>query len=126
MKGNIVLALEIGSAYAIQVALLQIPVLVAFSAWWNYGLHSVNDHPLGNHHAGNVRQSRSQFTLVFPQWEFYCLAFSVFLCKFCLAYLLTIHKVTYVYLEGKSNYFKGALLLLTYIVLISAFFFEPS
>lgn len=35
-----------------------------------------------------------------------------------------IISVTYVYLEGKSNYFKGALLLITYFVLVSAFFFE--
>jgi Ca2+:H+ antiporter len=34
MQGNIVLALEIGGAYTIQVALLQIPALVALSAWF--------------------------------------------------------------------------------------------
>lgn len=34
---NIVLSMEIGSAYALQVCLLQIPVMVAFSAWYNYG-----------------------------------------------------------------------------------------
>ena len=27
--------MEIGSAYALQVCLLQIPVMVAFSAWYN-------------------------------------------------------------------------------------------
>lgn len=26
--------MEIGSAYALQVCLLQIPAMVAFSAWW--------------------------------------------------------------------------------------------
>ncbi|KAI8616602.1 hypothetical protein BC830DRAFT_190265 [Chytriomyces sp. MP71] len=37
-QGNIALSLEIGSAYAIQVAMLQIPALVAFSTYWrNYG-----------------------------------------------------------------------------------------
>ncbi|KAJ3306245.1 hypothetical protein HDV03_000165 [Kappamyces sp. JEL0829] len=107
MSGNIVLSLEIGSAYAIQVALLQIPVMVAFSALWNSPLLE-RFHRRISHHAIEV----SEFTLVFPQWEFYCLAFSTFL-------------LTYVYLEGKSNYFKGALLLLTYVVLITAFFFEP-
>ncbi|KAG1501534.1 hypothetical protein G6F46_003223 [Rhizopus delemar] len=34
---NIVLSMEIGSAYALQVCLLKIPVMVAFSAWYNYG-----------------------------------------------------------------------------------------
>lgn len=52
MQGNIVLSLEIGSAYAIQIAFLQIPVLVAFSALWHshggsgisgHGPHAVQD-----------------------------------------------------------------------------------
>jgi Ca2+:H+ antiporter len=33
MGGNIALSMEIGSAYALQVCLLQIPAMVAFSAW---------------------------------------------------------------------------------------------
>ncbi|KAI8087745.1 uncharacterized protein B0P05DRAFT_532110 [Gilbertella persicaria] len=37
MYGNIVLSMEIGSAYALQVCLLQIPAMVAFSFWYNYG-----------------------------------------------------------------------------------------
>lgn len=32
MNGNIALSMEIGSAYALQVCLLQIPALVVFSA----------------------------------------------------------------------------------------------
>ncbi|KAI9139848.1 hypothetical protein BKA69DRAFT_1126265 [Paraphysoderma sedebokerense] len=35
LQGNIELSMEIGSAYAVQVALLQIPVLVAVSVWIN-------------------------------------------------------------------------------------------
>ncbi|KAG9079912.1 hypothetical protein FRC06_007328, partial [Ceratobasidium sp. 370] len=35
MTGNIALSMEIGSAYALQVCLLQIPAMVAFSAWWD-------------------------------------------------------------------------------------------
>jgi Ca2+:H+ antiporter len=34
MGGNIALSMEIGSAYALQVCLLQIPAMVAFSAWY--------------------------------------------------------------------------------------------
>lgn len=37
LYGNIVLSMEIGSAYALQVCLLQIPAMVAFSVWYNYG-----------------------------------------------------------------------------------------
>ncbi|ELU42801.1 calcium permease [Rhizoctonia solani AG-1 IA] len=35
LTGNIALSMEIGSAYALQVCLLQIPAMVAFSAWWD-------------------------------------------------------------------------------------------
>ncbi|KAJ3319567.1 hypothetical protein HDV06_006215 [Boothiomyces sp. JEL0866] len=131
VNGNIVLSLEIGSAYAIQVALLQIPALVGFSALWNsYGRPLIETPVPGKYIQGAFQlaavpftkldetasktnyQFNSDFTLVFPRWEFYTIIFSVFL-------------LTYVYLEGKSNYFKGALLLLTYVILIVAFFFEP-
>lgn len=37
MNGNIALSMEIGSAYALQVLLLQIPALVFYSAWHNRG-----------------------------------------------------------------------------------------
>jgi Ca2+:H+ antiporter len=35
IHGNISLSMEIGSAYALQVCLLQIPAMVAFSAWYD-------------------------------------------------------------------------------------------
>jgi Ca2+:H+ antiporter len=38
MNGNIALSMEIGSAYALQVLLLQIPALVFYSAYHNSGL----------------------------------------------------------------------------------------
>lgn len=34
MNGNIALSMEIGSAYALQVCLLQVPALVLFSAFY--------------------------------------------------------------------------------------------
>ncbi|KAG0190838.1 hypothetical protein DFQ28_001465 [Apophysomyces sp. BC1034] len=37
LNGNVVLSLEIGSAYALQVCLLQIPAMVVFSLWYNWG-----------------------------------------------------------------------------------------
>ncbi|KAI7907877.1 uncharacterized protein BX663DRAFT_425939 [Cokeromyces recurvatus] len=41
LYGNIVLSMEIGSAYALQVCLLQIPVMVAFSLWYNWGKEEI-------------------------------------------------------------------------------------
>ncbi|KAH9248116.1 calcium/proton exchanger [Batrachochytrium salamandrivorans] len=184
MNGNIVLSLEIGSAYAIQVALLQIPSLVAFSAFWQiYGTpHSSTAAPLSlmtssggasfasaspadslvsagpklpfryvgkaftalfrlfsqihlaamgeptldteniammSHSSDRTSFKKNYgvveedtFTLIFPSWDFYSVMFAVFL-------------LTYIYIEGKSNYFKGAILLLSYTMLMAAFFFVP-
>ncbi|KAJ8329144.1 hypothetical protein QVD99_004849 [Batrachochytrium dendrobatidis] len=183
VNGNIVLSLEIGSAYAIQVALLQIPALVAFSAVWEWYGHSqsfvesvpsmislntmpspiasasINSAVLsetklpfryvgkaihavfemvmhlfnaamgepsllkrsamdtaslsGSLNSGHGEGAESQnFTLVFPNWDFYSVMFAMFL-------------LTYIYIEGKSNYFKGAILLLSYSMLMAAFFFVP-
>jgi Ca2+:H+ antiporter len=98
MNGNIALSMEIGSAYALQVCLLQIPALVLFSA--------VN--PLG---VPVEDVARYTFTLLFPQWDMV----TVILCVFLLSYM---------YGEGKSNYFKGSILLLSYLVVITGFYFS--
>jgi Ca2+:H+ antiporter len=98
MNGNIALSMEIGSAYALQVCLLQIPALVLFSALngqWFDGADLV-DHT---------------FSLIFPQWDMV----TVILCVFLLSYM---------YGEGKSNYFKGSILLLSYLVVIVGFWFS--
>ncbi|ORX90339.1 hypothetical protein K493DRAFT_230854 [Basidiobolus meristosporus CBS 931.73] len=97
MYGNIALSLEIGSAYAVQVSLLQIPALVAFSAW---------------HSQGIIEGIHNTFTLIFPRWDVITVLFSVFL-------------LTYTYSEGKSNYFKGSILCLSYLVFVVSFFYEP-
>src|SRR6187402_597955 len=95
MNGNIALSMEIGSAYALQVCLLQIPALVLFSAlngpWLDGPEHT--------------------FSLIFPQWDMV----TVILCVFLLSYM---------YGEGKSNYFKGSILLLSYLVVIIGFYFS--
>jgi Ca2+:H+ antiporter len=46
MNGNIALSMEIGSAYALQVCLLQIPALVLYSAMYGryIDLEKVIDH----------------------------------------------------------------------------------
>ncbi|OAK97889.1 hypothetical protein IQ06DRAFT_280708 [Phaeosphaeriaceae sp. SRC1lsM3a] len=96
MNGNIALSMEIGSAYALQVCLLQIPAVVFFSAV----------------HATSIPASeiaRQTFTLIFPQWDMV----TVILCVFLLSYM---------YGEGKSNYFKGSILILSYLVVIVGFY----
>ena len=95
MNGNIALSMEIGSAYALQVCLLQIPALVLFSA--------IN--------ASTLIGPEYTFSLIFPQWDMV----TVILCVFLLSYM---------YGEGKSNYFKGSILLLSYLVVIVGFYFS--
>jgi Ca2+:H+ antiporter len=98
MNGNIALSMEIGSAYALQVCLLQIPALVLFSAVYPL---EIPVEEIG----------RYTFSLLFPQWDMV----TVILCVFLLSYM---------YGEGKSNYFKGSILLLSYLVVIIGFYFS--
>ncbi|RXW24468.1 hypothetical protein EST38_g1371 [Candolleomyces aberdarensis] len=97
LNGNIALSMEIGSAYALQVCLLQIPAMVAFSAWHD------------PEHMGEVAKT---FTLIFPRWDVIALILSMFL-------------MTYTYIEAKSNYHRGSILILSYLVLLSGFYFAP-
>ncbi|TDL17701.1 hypothetical protein BD410DRAFT_537749 [Rickenella mellea] len=97
MNGNIALSMEIGSAYALQVCLLQIPAMVAFSAWYD------------PRHMGTVANT---FTLIFPRWD-------------VIAIILSIFLLTYTYIEAKSNYHRGSILILSYIVLVAGFYFAP-
>ncbi|KAI1139809.1 Sodium/calcium exchanger protein-domain-containing protein [Hypoxylon sp. FL0543] len=99
MNGNIALSMEIGSAYALQVCLLQIPALVFFSAVY----------PM--HPPSNADPTHWTFSLLFPQWDMV----TVILCVFLLSYM---------YGEGKSNYFKGSILILTYLVVVIGFYFS--
>jgi len=97
MTGNIALSMEIGSAYALQVCLLQIPAMVAFSAWYN---------PKS---MGTISET---FTLIFPRWDVISIILAVFL-------------MTYTYIEAKSNYHRGSILILSYLVLLAGFYFAP-
>lgn len=54
---------------------------------------------------------RYVFPLLFPQWDMV----TVILCVFLLSYM---------YGEGKSNYFKGSILLLSYLVVVVGYFFS--
>ncbi|RMZ76061.1 hypothetical protein DV737_g5009, partial [Chaetothyriales sp. CBS 132003] len=98
MNGNIALSMEIGSAYALQVCMLQIPALVLFSAIRGRFIPptDVIDHT---------------FNLIFPQWDMV----TTILCVFLLSYMCG---------EGKSNYFKGSILVLSYLVVIMGFYYS--
>lgn len=98
MNGNIALSMEIGSAYALQVCLLQIPALVLFSA-------------INGQWVDSAELADKTFSLIFPQWDMV----TVILCVFMLSYM---------YGEGKSNYFKGSILLLSYLVVVVGFWFS--
>lgn len=97
MNGNIALSMEIGSAYALQVCLLQIPALVLYSAV--FPVKVSDDDPLDKY----------MFSLLFPQWDMIL----VILCVFLLSYM---------YGEGKSNYFKGSILVLAYFVVVVGYY----
>ena len=90
--------MEIGSAYALQVCLLQIPAMVAFSAWYD------------PRHMGTGADT---FTLIFPRWD-------------VIAIILSIFLLTYTYIEAKSNYHRGSILILSYLVMAAGFYFAPS
>ena len=91
--GNVALSMEIGSAYALQVLLIQIPSLVAYSVYKKFD--SVD----------------SIFPLIFPRWD-------------VAATLVSIYLFTYIYAEGKSNYFKGVILILIYMVVLMGFYLD--
>lgn len=106
--------MEIGSAYALQVCLLQVPALVLFSAIHTRFVdpsellsHSFKYEPLSAFDSPPWLLTHN--SLIFPQWDM----ISVILCVFLLSY---------VYSEGKSNYFKGSVLVLTYLVMVIGFY----
>ncbi|KAK1080936.1 hypothetical protein LTR48_007618, partial [Friedmanniomyces endolithicus] len=98
MNGNVALSMEIGSSYALQVMLLQIPCLVLFSGVYGQFIDpgDVVDHT---------------FNTIFPQWDMVTVILGVFLMGWVVG-------------EGKSNYFKGSTLIFTYLVFIVGFWFS--
>ncbi|GAC98106.1 membrane transporter [Pseudozyma hubeiensis SY62] len=101
INGNIALSMEIGSAYALQVCLIQIPAMVVFSAYYNSGI------------SDDLNLIHRSFTLIFPRWDVIAIIFAVFL-------------LTYTYIESRSNYYRGTICILSYTVLVAGFFFAPS
>ncbi|KAJ2807758.1 hypothetical protein H4R21_000352 [Coemansia helicoidea] len=127
IQGNIALSIEISNAYTVQVALLQIPILVFFSAF--YGVPDfvtspgagVRDAiarwlsaPLAAASEGHLPTEPNAyvFALLFPRWDLISILFCVFL-------------LTYMLIEGKANYFKGSILCLSYAVWLASYAFEP-
>lgn len=94
MNGNIALSMEIGSAYVLQVVLLQVPALVIFTALVTSKYANPMDY---------------SFNLIFPQYDMVTVIMTVFLWSF-------------INTEGKSNYFKGSILCMTYLVIMMGFF----
>jgi len=93
LEGQISLSVQIGSASAIQVALVQMPIISMMS----YFLSS----------------PEARFILVFP----FLSIFSVIIAVFTLIFVCK---------EGHTNYFIGIVLVMMYLILISAFYFVPT
>ncbi|CCK72617.1 calcium/hydrogen antiporter KNAG_0K02540 [Huiozyma naganishii CBS 8797] len=98
IHGNVALSMEIGSAYALQVCLLQIPALVLYSIMYTW-----------NKEPSSISIREQMFPMVFPTWDL-------------IGTMASIFMFTYLYAEGKSNYFKGSVLILMYIIIIFGFY----
>jgi Ca2+:H+ antiporter len=99
-------SMEIGSAYALQVCLLQIPAMVAFSAWYdpvNMGESAKTFRYVEINYYYYYYYLTSIFffstSLIFPRWDVIAIILSMFL-------------MTYTYIEAKSNYHRGSILIL--------------
>lgn len=95
VNDNVALSIEIGSSSAVQLALIQVPVLVALSA-----VHK------------SFFPDQPGFTLIFPSLDLFAVIFAVII-------------VNYVSIDGRSNYFIGSALVIIYFLLVAAFFFVP-
>ncbi|KAJ2724815.1 hypothetical protein GGI07_001667 [Coemansia sp. Benny D115] len=141
IQNNIALSIEISNAYTVQVALLQIPILVFFSAFYGVPdfVHQLVDLPSAS--VSGVRSLVTRlftaaaaaaatssgpveghlptdprayvFALLFPLWDVIAILFCVFL-------------LTYMLIEGKANYFKGSILCLSYMVWMLSYVFEST
>ena len=99
--------MEIGSAYALQVCLIQIPAMVAFSAWYDPEKMGAVDDTLKYVFPHDVlvdlTLSLVKHSLIFPRWDVIVIILSVFLLTYC-------------YIEAKSNYHRGSILILRWVV----------
>ncbi|XP_071808099.1 uncharacterized protein [Asterias amurensis] len=87
LKNNVNLSIEIGSSVAVQVTLLQVPILILADAI--YPLH---------------------FYMIFSDVHIWSVIISAII-------------MNYIFIDGKSNYFQGAMLCIVYFMLLSMYFF---
>eukprot|EP00038_Savillea_parva_P018421 m.23605 g.23605 ORF g.23605 m.23605 type:complete len:783 (+) comp4088_c0_seq2:273-2621(+) len=92
-QNNIALSIEVGTSLAVQVCLLQMPILVLLSEAFLSKEDAV-DH----------------FTLVFPSMYTFTVFFSVIL-------------MNYIFQDGKSDYFQGAILIIIYAIMCGIIMF---
>jgi Ca2+:H+ antiporter len=95
LAGQINLSVEIGSASAIQISLIQMPALTAISTM-----------------LGATGKNGEPFNLIFP-------LLAVF------AVMLAVITFNYISSEGKTNYFVGASMVIIYLILVASFYFVP-
>ncbi|KAJ1734114.1 hypothetical protein LPJ61_001239 [Coemansia biformis] len=143
IQGNIALSIEISNAYTVQVALLQIPILVFFSAF--YGVPDFVASPSAGAAAGALESVRSAIV----RWMSAPLAgralsgaaaaseahlptdaesyvFALLFPRWDLiSILFCVFLLTYMLIEGRANYFKGSILCLSYCVWLVSYAFEP-
>jgi Ca2+:H+ antiporter len=92
LHNNISLSVEIGRAASVQIAMIQVPALVAMGVF--------------------LSPASSPFTIVFPFLD---------LVALFLAVLITNYQST----ARSTNWFEGASLLTTYLVILAAFWYAP-
>eukprot|EP00656_Telonema_subtile_P002213 TRINITY_DN10970_c0_g1_i2.p1 TRINITY_DN10970_c0_g1~~TRINITY_DN10970_c0_g1_i2.p1 ORF type:complete len:487 (-),score=112.88 TRINITY_DN10970_c0_g1_i2:37-1497(-) len=95
-KNKIGMSIEIASSAVIQIALIQIPIMIFFSAY-----------------AGFIKDQQGAFTMIFSTFHTFAVFFSVII-------------LNYISLAGRVNYFEGVALAVVYFVWVAAFMFMPS
>eukprot|EP01120_Amphizonella_sp_Union-15-10_P015902 TRINITY_DN8260_c0_g1_i1.p1 TRINITY_DN8260_c0_g1~~TRINITY_DN8260_c0_g1_i1.p1 ORF type:complete len:672 (-),score=81.74 TRINITY_DN8260_c0_g1_i1:4-2019(-) len=95
LRNQIALSVEIGSASAVQISLIQMPVITGIASIF-----------------AASRGESPTFGLIFPLLSVFCVSFAV----------ITFN---YISADGKTNYFVGTALVLIYVILIASFWFIP-
>lgn len=97
LVNQVSLSVQIGAASAVQVALVQMPCLTIIALI-----------------AQHLKDDGSEaFHLIFPNLSIFAVTLSVF-------------TFNYISTDGSTNYFVGCVLVIMYVLLISAFYFVPA
>ncbi|KAJ1797337.1 hypothetical protein LPJ59_003206 [Coemansia sp. RSA 2399] len=145
VQNNIALSIEISNAYTVQVVLLQIPILVFFSAFYGVpdfvtqlptalavgggGIRNAFARFMASPSAlrllmsgGNSSSPAEGHLPTDPRAYVFALLFPLW---DLIAALFCVFLLTYMLIEGKANYFKGSILCLSYCVWLVSFAYEP-